>query len=459
MKNMKLLLTAILIILFGLLCMVPNTQAQSSLTNGLLAYLPFNGNGLDVSGNGNNATLNNLTTTNGNTVYSSALYFNGTNGFAVIPNVPALNPTNISFSVWVNPNPDNPSFSTVCSKHQAGVNNDGSWFLAISGQQLAFWANDYAVFPEPTPPNTWTHCVLTCNCTSGQYSVYSNGTLLQQGTKYFVLGSNNLPVSIGVESATMSSFYKGSLEYFRLYNRVLSSNEVAQIYLQESHSFAITQDLFDTTVVLSSNASFAVSFKPDQPVTYQWYFYPSNFTGQAGAYAETIAGFVYGTVVTNGGVGYGNIPSVSFVGGGGSGAAGYAVVSNAAVAGIIVTNAGFGYATVPSIVIGPPDGLLFGATNGTLNITNANSNNVGRYFVVIKSNGGSITSSVATLTVLYPPSIGSQPQDVYAHAHDNATFEVNASGTPPLSYFWQFMNLPMSNGTNLTLVVSNFIPV
>ena len=34
-----------------------NTNAQTFLTNGLIAYYPFNGNANDASGNGNNATV------------------------------------------------------------------------------------------------------------------------------------------------------------------------------------------------------------------------------------------------------------------------------------------------------------------------------------------------------------------------------------------------------------------
>ena len=64
--------------------------------------------------------------------------------------------------------------------------------------------------------------------------------------------------------------------------------------------------------------------------------------------------FVTGVSITDGGGGYTNIPLVRFIGGGGSGAGAYAVVSNGVVTGIIVTNAGFGYANAPVMVIDPP---------------------------------------------------------------------------------------------------------
>ena len=64
------------------------------------------------------------------------------------------------------------------------------------------------------------------------------------------------------------------------------------------------------------NDTLSVSVASELPVSYQWYFIPSDGAGQAGGYAETIGNFVYGVALTNEGFGYGNAPDVSFVGGG-----------------------------------------------------------------------------------------------------------------------------------------------
>jgi hypothetical protein len=61
-----------------------------------------------------------------------------------------------------------------------------------------------------------------------------------------------------------------------------------------------------------------------------------------------------GASISDGGFGYTNTPTVRFIGGGGSGAAAVAVMSNGVVAGITVTNAGFGYTSTPLVVIAPP---------------------------------------------------------------------------------------------------------
>ena len=66
---------------------------------------------------------------------------------------------------------------------------------------------------------------------------------------------------------------------------------------------------------------------------------------------------------------------------------------------------------------------------------------------------GSVTGSVATLTVLVPPLITAQPQSQTNVAGTEASFGATASGTEPMSYQWQFnaLAIPGATGANLTL--------
>ncbi|MDB6124623.1 MAG: Immunoglobulin I-set domain protein, partial [Pedosphaera sp.] len=84
-----------------------------------------------------------------------------------------------------------------------------------------------------------------------------------------------------------------------------------------------------------------------------------------------------------------------------------------------------------------------GATSSTLDITNAQAADVGNYTVVITNSLGSATSQVATLTVLFPPAITTQPQSQSVSVTSPVTFSVTATGTPTLNYQWRHM------GTNL----------
>ncbi len=63
--------------------------------------------------------------------------------------------------------------------------------------------------------------------------------------------------------------------------------------------------------------------------------------------------------------------------------------------------------------------------------------NAGNYSVIVATPYGSVTSLVATVTVLSPPSLSVPPASQSAGLGSNATFTVTATGTPPFSYQWQ----------------------
>jgi len=96
---------------------------------------------------------------------------------------------------------------------------------------------------------------------------------------------------------------------------------------------------------------------------------------------------------------------------------------------------------------------LSGATNAALAILSAQTNNAGVYRVRITNEVGNILSPPATLTVLVPATIVTNPQNTNVVAGQTAVLSVVAIGTEPLSYQWQFegVDIPGANSANLTL--------
>lgn len=96
---------------------------------------------------------------------------------------------------------------------------------------------------------------------------------------------------------------------------------------------------------------------------------------------------------------------------------------------------------------------LVGATNTSLTLTNAQLTNAGIYTVMVTNAAGSVTSAVAVLTVLVPPTVTADPTNVTANALSDATFSVTAGGTLPLTYQWWKggVLLGNANGASLTL--------
>jgi endonuclease/exonuclease/phosphatase family metal-dependent hydrolase len=118
--------------------------------------------------------------------------------------------------------------------------------------------------------------------------------------------------------------------------------------------------------------------------------------------------------------------------------------------------------------------LLTNATANPLTVTNAQLTNAGTYSVVITNTMGSITSSVAVLTITNAaPSITKQPNSTVVRPGSSPTFSVAATGTEPLSYQWFFKtnnliagaasnsftvtNAQLTNGGGYSVVVSNSV--
>jgi len=100
---------------------------------------------------------------------------------------------------------------------------------------------------------------------------------------------------------------------------------------------------------------------------------------------------------------------------------------------------------------------LPGATNPFYQITNAQPADAGTYSVVLSNPdwppccGGGIHSAAATLTVLMPPVIASQPQSQTAFVGSTVQLAVSASGSPPLSFQWFFNGGAVAGGASSTL--------
>ena len=326
-----------------LLALVMSVHAQSSLTNGLVAYYPFGGNAVDASGNENNGTVSNaVLTTDRFGASSNAYLFNGSSSYISVLSNDSLQLTNdLTISSWVNFQGNNYTFYDFLTKHRVNSNGEGTWVFNVGGGKFQFAATPYfdgiVGVPAPVPTNAWHQYLVTYSKSSQRWNVYLDGVLTNSGTRSYNIQKTDYDLVIGAENNPGANppyayFLKGALDDIRLYNRALSSNEVATLYAEESGGPQITTDLTNLAVLAGSDVTLAVAVTNSMPSTapfgYQWYFTNSNPDRLAGAYAQVAGGFVYNAVVTNGGYGYGAVPSVSFVGGGGIGAAGYATISN-----------------------------------------------------------------------------------------------------------------------------------
>lgn len=112
--------------------------------------------------------------------------------------------------------------------------------------------------------------------------------------------------------------------------------------------------------------------------------------------------------------------------------------------------------TEPLVYQWRKDGVnLPGATGSVLTLAGVQPGDAAGYRVVITNLFGAVTSSVATLSVVSPPVIVSQPVGTNVLVGQTAVFAVNAAGSAPLRYQWRFEGQGIPGATNASLTLSN----
>ena len=99
---------------------------------------------------------------------------------------------------------------------------------------------------------------------------------------------------------------------------------------------------------------------------------------------------------------------------------------------------------------------ISGANASTYTIASPASGDAGNYTVTATNSIGTVTSSVATLTVNTLPTITTQPVSATATAGTTVIFSVNATaGTSSIAYQWSLGNLAVTGATSASLNLGN----
>jgi Concanavalin A-like lectin/glucanases superfamily len=215
-----------------------------SLKIGLIAYYPFNNSAADLSGNGNDGTVSNITSVpDRNGKPNAAYHFDGVSSYIAVADNPALRLGNANFtlSAWVNLDGYNPSYaSTIISKRLAGINN--GWLWAINGYLNppplggVYYGpgggNADAIGNRVLVPGQWYMVTFVYTPTNSQANIYVNGVLDQIINGILPAnGTINAGLFIGKDSASTNGYYfQGSLDDVRIYNKALGASMVLKLY-------------------------------------------------------------------------------------------------------------------------------------------------------------------------------------------------------------------------------------
>ena len=100
---------------------------------------------------------------------------------------------------------------------------------------------------------------------------------------------------------------------------------------------------------------------------------------------------------------------------------------------------------------------ISGAVTTNLSLTAVTTNSAGNYTLFVTNAYGSITSSIASLTVVLPPSITSSSltNRTIQCGNNTNTFNLIATGTTPLMIQWSTNGVPVTSATNTTFALTN----
>ena len=271
-------------------------------TNGLVGWYPFDGNGNDESGNGNNGTVNGATLTNDrNGNANSAYTFDGVNDYISVYNAPFINYP-FSISSWVNFNPNSTSgHSPIIGLGELGSYSLNSFYFSphygLNGTPSigTAGANDITSTSANTvTSNNWVYLTVTVSSYSvNSVNFYINGILLgsnQTGGSNVPFPLNNVGFTIGRHSgASGSDFFIGQIDDLTLYNRVLSQQEITTLY--EGCSLSTSTITPQSNTTFCQGGSVALEASTGSGYTYEWYNNSSLINNAASStYQATTSG-------------------------------------------------------------------------------------------------------------------------------------------------------------------------
>jgi len=237
---MKLKLLIALTLLFFLNGLQFHAQLPSYLpTNGLVAWYPFNGNANDESGNGNDGTTFNTQPTtdrfgNGNSAYD----FNGSTSYINCGNQFFNSVNYCSISLWMKTTTFSSTTKNLCNKRRE-IAGDGIGILMIGSSVCGMLNRDPQTFSNngystctPYSSTGWNHVVLVNN--NSVLSIYLNSTLIDTQTLTPGPTIPGMPMYIGkgfdYDIGGGNRAYSGQLDDCSFYNRVLTSEEIANLF-------------------------------------------------------------------------------------------------------------------------------------------------------------------------------------------------------------------------------------
>jgi hypothetical protein len=202
-----------------------------------IATYQLDGNANDLSGNYSGTPTD---VSYGTGVFGQAGVFNGSSSKVVLGSLNQFSSNTVSFSLWFNITSVSTTAILIGSNQNAIFAGELDLYTYNSGFLLtvATASNVYRQWTTPAnlSNNTWHNVVVTLDSgTSEVAKIYLDGDeqtksiLGQSGTISGALLNSPSNLNLGVDNVS-SSYFNGSIDQVRIFNKALSSSEVTTLY-------------------------------------------------------------------------------------------------------------------------------------------------------------------------------------------------------------------------------------
>lgn len=209
-------------------------QSQGVIDSGLVAFFPFCGNAVDQSSNNNDGILYGGVTFVADRLGNpnSACHFDGIDDFIQVPNSNTLNDLtdNLTMSCWFYTKSydfTNNFWVSLFSKSDSPTAPSRQYAMIYDIIGRVWFDTLTVVENQIIPTYEWHHLTMTYE--SFTVKCYLDGNLI--GEEFLANGiePNDLPLDIGRDVCIVTEFHHGMIDDLRIYNRVLSNEEIAVI--------------------------------------------------------------------------------------------------------------------------------------------------------------------------------------------------------------------------------------